>query len=219
MAMKMIRIIADWRVAVAPAADALRRGGVLVFPTETVYGIGVAANRRDALAKMRLLKLRPDEKPFQLLAADIGMARGIGAVFSARAERLAEAFWPGALTIVVPDARGVRGGQGGTLGIRVPASELILAICRELGEPIISSSANPAGAPPPANAAAADCFGDEVDLLIDADGAGAIAAKATGTPSTVVRCVGGVCEILREGGVPADAINAVWNSREKGNNA
>lgn len=208
MAIKTIRILDNWNSAVAPAVDALRRGGVLVFPTETVYGIGVAADQGGALEKMRRLKVRPEEKPFQLLAADMGMAKRIGAVFSGRAELLAETFWPGALTVVVPDGRG---SQGSTLGIRVPASGLILAVCRELGEPIVSSSANPAGAPPPANAAAADCFGDEVDLLIDA-------GDVAGVPSTVVRCVGDGCEILREGGISADAIGAVWNGSERGKN-
>ncbi len=169
----------------------------LPFPTETVYGIGVAASRPDALEKMRRLKERPDGKPFQLLVADGEMARKAGAVFDARAERLAAAFWPGPLTLVVPDAAEP---ETKTLGIRVPDSELVIAICRELGEPLITSSANPAGKPPPADAAAADCFGDGVDLLIDA------AAAAKGVPSTVVRCAGGAVEILREGGIAREAI-------------
>ncbi len=201
MAAKTIRIANDWQSAVAPAAEVLRAGGVLVFPTETVYGIGVAADRPDALEKLRRLKQRPDEKPFQFLAADRAMAKSIGAVFSEKAERLAQAFWPGPLTLVVPDAAGAA-----FLGIRVPASAFVLALCRSLGGPIISSSANPAGAPPPADAAAADCFGTEVDLLIDA---GAVAA---GIPSTVVRCGEEKYEMLREGGIPQTSIDSVWNT-------
>lgn len=203
MAAKTIRIDADDgdARAVAAAVDVLRAGGVLLFPTETVYGIGAASSRADALAKMRRLKERPDGKPFQLLAADAAMAEKIGAMFDAGAKRLAQTFWPGPLTLVVPNANSA---EGETLGIRVPASELMLAVCCALGEPVIYSSANPAGRPPPKDAASADCFGDEADLLLDAG------AAANGTPSTVVRCRGETYEILREGGIATESIDAVW---------
>ncbi len=197
MAAKTIVIHDGWEAAVAPAAEVLRAGGVLVFPTETVYGVGVAAGNADALESLRRLKKRPDGKPFQLLVADIAMAKSLGAVFSPRAERLARAFWPGPLTLVLPAA------AGETLGIRVPDAPLVLAICRRLGGAIVASSANAAGDAPPADAAAADCFGDEADLLIDA---GAI---AEGVPSTVARCGGDGCAVLREGGIAREALDAV----------
>ncbi len=197
MAKRTLRIQNDRESAVAPAAEALRAGGVLVFPTETVYGVGVAAGSAKALEKLRRVKQRPDGKPFQLLVADAAMAKAAGAVFSPRAERLARRFWPGPLTLVLPAA------GGGTLGVRVPDAPFVLAVCRRLGGGIVSSSANVAGAAPPADAAAADCFGDGADLLIDA---GAVAA---GVPSTVVRCEGDRCDILREGGIARKDIDAV----------
>ena len=187
--------------SVREAADILRGGGVVVFPTETVYGIGVAAGDAAALERLRTLKNRPAPNPFQLLSADMDMAKRIGAVFSAQAARLGRSFWPGPLTLVVPDGTG----SGGTLGIRVPDSPFVLALCRELERPIISSSANVAGAPPPTGAAAADVFGDGVDLLVDGGPA------TEGVPSSVVRCLDDSFEILRCGGVDADALQAAWD--------
>ncbi len=201
MAREAIVCGADPRPAAVRAAEVLRGGGVVVFPTETVYGVGVAAGDPVALDKLRRLKGRPAEKPFQHLAADVDMAKRLGAVFSGRAERLARRFWPGALTLVLPDGRS----PGGTLGIRIPDSPFVLALCRELAGPIVTSSANAAGSPPPATAAAADAFGDDVDLLVDGGEA------VGGVASTVARCVGEEVHILREGGVSGAAIRAAWD--------
>ena len=186
--------------AVRAAAVVLESGGVLVFPTETVYGIGVAAGDDRALDRLRRLKSRDAVKPFQYLTADLDMAAALGATFSGGAKNLASRFWPGPLTLVVPAA----GGEGGTLGIRIPDSAFVLALCRRLGKAIISSSANPAGAPPPPDADAADAFGEEIDLLVDGG------PVTGGVPSTVVRCQGGDYEILRHGGIGEAAIAAAW---------
>lgn len=199
MARKRISIDDDIRPAVREAADALRLGGVIVFPTETVYGIGVISGDAGALARLRALKERDAAKPFQFLAADLSMAKRMGAVFATKPEKLARNYWPGPLTLVVPDGTG-----DGTLGIRVPDSPFVLALCRELGRPIVSSSANPAGAPPPTTADAADVFGDAVDLLIDGGSA------ADGVPSTVVLCRADAFEILRRGGIDDGDIRAAW---------
>lgn len=199
MARQSISLANTLDEAVAKAAGVFRAGGVVVFPTETVYGIGVASGDAAALAKLRRLKQRDAEKPFQLLTADIDAAKKNGAVFSSRCLRLARRFWPGPLTIVVPDTSGT-----GTLGIRIPDSCFVLALCRELEIPIISSSANSAGRMPPLDAAAADTFGDDVDLLVDGG------AVTGGTPSTVVRCLGDKYEILRPGGIGAEAIASAW---------
>lgn len=200
MAKETITVDADPRRAAIRAAEVLGSGGIVIFPTETVYGIGVASGDAAAVAALRRLKDRPAPKPFQFLAADMAMAAELGAVFSPRATRLATSFWPGPLTLVVPDGSG----SGDTLGIRIPDSPFILAVCRELGRPIVSSSANAAGAPPPSTAAAADVFGDAVDLLVDG---GAI---ADGVPSTVVRCDGEEFAVLRGGGVDDAAVDAAW---------
>ncbi|MDR1745633.1 MAG: threonylcarbamoyl-AMP synthase [Planctomycetota bacterium] len=200
MAKERIAIADDRNSAVSRAAAVLLDSGIVVFPTETVYGIGVLATDAKALARLRDVKQRPAPEPFQFLVADLDAAKGLGAVFSSRAARLARTFWPGPLTLVVPDGTN----SGGTLGVRVPDSPFALALCRRVGGALISSSANPAGAPPPRDADAADVFGDAVDLLIDG-------GPAEGVASTVVKCVGDEFEILRSGGVGNGGIRAAWD--------
>lgn len=199
MAKKTISLADDFCKAVAVTAEILLSGGVVVFPTETVYGIGVASGNDAALARLRRLKQRDANKPFQILTASIDAAEKIGAVFSPRCLSVAKKIWPGPLTMVVPDAA-----DSGTLGIRIPDSQFILALCRELEMPIISSSANVAGCKPPQDAVAADVF-DDVDLLVDGG------AVTGGVPSTVIRCLGDELEVLRAGAIDADAITAVWS--------
>lgn len=190
---------AAMRRAVDRAAEVLAGGGVVVFPTETVYGVGVASGDAAALAALRRLKERDAGKPFQFLAADMTMATKLGAVFPAGAKNLAESFWPGPMTLVVPD------GTGGMIGVRIPDSPFVLELCRKLDRAIVSSSANPAGAPPPPDADAADAFGDDVALLVDGG------PVVGGVPSTVVRCSGEGFEILRPGGISTNALVAAWN--------
>lgn len=201
MAKRNIELSQDTKKAVKETAEVLEAGGVAVFPTETVYGIGVITGNADALAKLRRLKGRAEGKPFQFLAADMEMARhSLGAVFSTKAKKLANNYWPGPLTIVVPDGTG-----DGTLGIRVPDSLFVYELCKRLERPIIASSANPAGSVPPLSAGAADVFGEEIDILVDG---GPI---VDGIPSTVVRCIGDEYEILRCGGVSAADIESAWD--------
>lgn len=202
MAGEVVAVADGMEEAVVAAIRVLGKGGVAVFPTETVYGIGVRTGDAAALEKLRTLKKRPEARPFQLLVADIDMAGSVGAVFSARAMRLANSFWPGPMTLVVPDGTG-----SGTLGIRIPDSEFVLAVCRRLGRPLITSSANPAGAPPPTDAAMADAFGDGADILVDGG------PVVGGTASTVVRCGDNDYEVLRVGGISEDAIDAAWNGK------
>jgi len=201
MAKQRIDIGGDPRGAALRAAEVFRAGGVVIFPTETVYGIGALATDARAVERLRDLKGRTAAKPFQFLVADMDMARRMGAVFSSQAARLARSFWPGPLTLVVPDGTA----SEGTLGVRVPDSEFVHALCRELGGAIVSSSANPGGEPPPIDSAAADVFGDAVDLLVDGGKA------VDGVPSTVVRCLEGNFEILRSGGLSDEQICAAWN--------
>ncbi|MCC8191314.1 MAG: threonylcarbamoyl-AMP synthase [Planctomycetes bacterium] len=201
MAKRRLDANASLEKAITAAAQILEAGGVIIFPTETVYGIGVVSGNADALATLRRLKGRENGKPFQFLAADLQMAKNLGAVFPSRALKLARNYWPGPLTLVVADGTD----SDGTLGIRIPDSQFVLALCRRLERPLIAASANSAGAKPPADADAADVFGDAVDLVVDA---GPI---VDGTPSTVVHCLANEYHILRDGAIGADAIDAAWN--------
>ncbi len=200
MARKYLSLADGLDAAVLAAAETLQAGGVIVFPTETVYGVGVAAGDARALDRLRQLKQREASKPFQFLVADLAMAEALGAVFSPRAQNLAAAYWPGPLTLVVPDGSG-----DGFLGIRIPDAPFVPALCRRLGKAVISSSANPAGAPPPLDASAADAFGGEVDLLLDGGGI------RGGVPSTVVKCLHDGFVILRHGGISPEAIASAWH--------
>ncbi|MCC8109832.1 MAG: threonylcarbamoyl-AMP synthase [Planctomycetes bacterium] len=200
MAKRKIDRLKNHDHSVAAAATVFTDGGIVVIPTETVYGIGVVSGNTDALARFRQVKDRPGDKPFQFLVADMEMARRFGAVFSTHSGRLATHFWPGPMTLVLPD-----GTRNGTLGVRVPDSPFALQVLRELGRPIISSSANRSGQPAPLTADDADVFGDDVDLLVDGG------PVSGGVPSTVVLCGSDDYEILRPGGVPEDAIENAWN--------
>ncbi|MCL2000665.1 MAG: L-threonylcarbamoyladenylate synthase [Planctomycetes bacterium] len=199
MAKQRLNIADGFAAAVGTATEILAAGGVMLFPTETVYGIGVASDDSEALVKLRRLKRRDEGKPFQFLVADLTMAESLGAVFPHPAKSLAAAFWPGPLTLAVPDSTGEN-----SLGIRIPNAPFVLALCRKLAKAIVSSSANPAGEPPPLDADSADVFGDEADLLVDG---GRILA---GSPSTVVKCLEDGFEILRPGAIGAEAIAAAW---------
>jgi L-threonylcarbamoyladenylate synthase len=193
----------DPEAAARTARDALAEGGVVVFPTETVYGIGVIHGHPGALGRLRRLKGREGAgaKPFQFLVDNLDMARSLGAMPPPEAERLARRFWPGPLTLVVPDAAGLG------VGIRVPDSPFVRGLCRSLGRAIVSSSANPAGQPPPTTPDQADAFGGAVDVLIDGGPA------AGGVASTVAICLGGELRIARQGGIGAAALLAAWREQ------
>lgn len=184
-------------------AAILRAGGVVAYPTETFYGLGALARDEGALLRLARAKGRPEGKPLPLVAADEAMVEAV-AVFGPVARRLAERFWPGPLTLVLP-ARGglpapITGGTG-TVGIRVPGSELARALCRAAGGPLVSTSANPAGAPPPSSVAALDAA-----LVARIDGVLDGGATPGGLPSTVVTVGADGVTLAREGAVPFDAV-------------
>lgn len=179
-------------------AAILRGGGVVAYPTETFYGLGALASDPAALARLARAKGRPEGKPLPLVAADEAMAAEVAAL-GPLARGLAARFWPGPLTLVLP-ARGalpapITAGTG-TVGIRVPGSEVARALCRAAGGPIVSTSANPSGAPPPASAAALDAaLVARIDGVLDAGDA------PGGLPSTVVAIEGERLTLLRDGAI------------------
>jgi len=124
----------------ARAASLLADGDVVAFPTDTVYGVGVATSHPDRLAALFALKHRPPEKQVPILVSDIGQAIGAGAVVDEAARRLSARFWPGALTLVLPNA------DGETQAFRAPDHPAALDLIRAAG-PIFTSSANRSGEP------------------------------------------------------------------------
>jgi L-threonylcarbamoyladenylate synthase len=191
---------------IAAAAEALRRGGVVVYPTETFYGVGALARDGAAVERLARAKGRPDGKPLPLVAADRAAVEEV-AVLGPRAARIAARLWPGPLTLVVPARPGLpaAGTAGtGTVGIRVPGSDVARALARAAGGAIVSTSANPAGAAPPVRVEDLDPgLRARVDDVLDAG------PTPGGAPSTVVEVAGEVVRLVRAGAVPFESVVAI----------
>jgi L-threonylcarbamoyladenylate synthase len=191
--------------ALEQAAAVLERGGLLVYPTETLYAVGARALDPAAGARVRDAKGRADDMPLPLIAADLEQARALGGAWPEEAARLAARFWPGPLTLVLPAARGlpvqVTAG-GGTVAVRVPGRALPRRLCQAAG-PLISTSANRSGEPPATRCAdALASLGSAVELALDG-------GPCAGAPSTIVDLSSGVPRILREGAIPRAEVLAV----------
>jgi L-threonylcarbamoyladenylate synthase len=187
--------------AIPQVVGHLNRGGLLAYPTETVYGFGSRALQSD-VAALAALKGRSAGKPFLLLISDRGMAEANGLAFNASADALARAFWPGPLTLVLPGGSGrlpdlLRGPDGG-IAVRWTSHQAIAALVAALGGPLTSTSANLPGQPPgPGAAAIARDFAPAVaeGKLLVLDG-GVLGNRP---PSTVVDCTRPRAQIVREG--------------------
>lgn len=183
---------------VLAAARRLREGAVIVFPTETVYGVGARAADPEAVRRLYAIKRRPAAQPMILLVASILQVERL-AVCDARARRLMGRFWPGALTIILPRREdAVTAGAGGaTLAFRRPGHAVAQRLLTALDEPLASSSANRTGAPPPLDADAAEAaLGGEVDLVLDGG------PVTIGRPSTIVDLSGPELRVTRAGSIP-----------------
>ena len=195
--------------AVARGAEVLRGGELLIFPTETLYALGGRALDPGAAARVRAAKGRPGGQPLPLIVADREQARAACARWPGEAERLAAAFWPGPLTLVLPAAAAlppeVTAGTG-TVAVRVPGLPLAVALCAAAG-PIISTSANRSGEPGPVTCAdAVRGVGPFAALAMDGGPGGAL-------PSTIVDLAGPEPRLVRAGAVPWADVDAVLEGR------
>jgi L-threonylcarbamoyladenylate synthase len=190
--------------AAADAARVLAAGGLVAFPTETVYGLGADATSGPAVARLYDAKGRPAFNPLIAHVADIADAERL-ARFDADAARLAKGFWPGPLTLVLPKAAGCPVAELAmagldTIAVRVPAHEVARDILAAFGKPVVAPSANRSGhvSPTCAEHVAADLAG-RIDLIVDGG------ATPVGVESTIVACLGEPV-LLRPGGLPRAAI-------------
>lgn len=184
---------------IAEAAASLRAGGLVIFPTETVYGIGVHADNTDAVARLYRAKARPVEKLLTLHVATVEQARRLPVEWPPVALELARRFWPGPLTLIL-----ARRGEAGTVGIRVPRHPVAEALLAAAGVPVAASSANRSGQPAPTTAeAAVQALGEAADVVLDAG------PCAVGAPSTVVDCTV-TPPVVRRAGALAQEIEQVW---------
>ncbi len=197
--------------AAAEAAEALRAGELVALPTETVYGLAADAANGKAVARIFEAKGRPHFNPLICHVTDIPMAQRYG-VFDDRAERLAETFWPGPLSLVLPLAENapvhslVTAGLS-TVALRAPRGAAH-AVIAAFGGALAAPSANRSGRISPTRAEhVVEQLGDAVALVIDAG------PCAVGLESTIVSLAGEKPRLLRPGGLPADAIEAVLGAR------
>ncbi|KPQ16096.1 MAG: L-threonylcarbamoyladenylate synthase RimN [Rhodobacteraceae bacterium HLUCCO18] len=193
---------------IARAARLLRDGRLVAVPTETVYGLAADATNETAVARIFAAKGRPGFNPLIVHVPDLSAARRIATV-SPEAEALARAFWPGALTLVLPLAPDaglappVTAGLS-TVAIRVPAHPVMRALLAEVGRPLAAPSANPSGRMSATTAAhVVDGLGDAVDAVLDAG------PCAVGVESTILAPRPEGTRLLREGGLPREAIEAI----------
>ena len=194
---------------VAEAADCLREGGLVAFPTETVYGLGADATSGVAVARIYEAKGRPAFNPLIAHVPGLAQAQAYGK-FSDSALALAGAFWPGPLTLVVPHKQGIcalaRAGLD-SIGLRVPGSAIARQLLAQAGIPVAGPSANRSGHVSPVTAAhvLADLNG-RIDMILD-DG-----PCPVGVESTIIACLDGPPRLLRPGGIAVEAIEALLGS-------
>jgi len=204
------RLLPDDASGRAAAVAALRAGGIVAMPTDTVYGVGVALDAPDGLPRLFAAKDRPLDKAIVLLVADVEQVAAVG-VLGPAARVLAERFWPGGLTLVLAQAPGARlpavlTGGAATIGVRIPDHECPRALARELG-PLPVTSANVSGQPAAGDAAGVLAqLGQRVDLVLDGGPA------RGGVPSTVVDCSGEAPRILRAGAIVAADVSAALDA-------
>jgi L-threonylcarbamoyladenylate synthase len=196
------------KASIARAAALLRRGGLVAVPTETVYGLAADASDPDAVARIFAAKGRPAFNPLIVHLPDIDAVRGI-ATLPPEAEALAVAFWPGSLTLVLPIAPGAPLAPAVTAGlasvaIRVPAHPVMQALLKEAGIPLAAPSANPSGRISATTAAHVhDGLGGAVDAILDAG------PCTVGVESTILAPGPEGTRLLREGGIPREAIEEI----------
>jgi L-threonylcarbamoyladenylate synthase len=189
------------------ASDVIQAGGVIAFPTDTVYGIGVSAFNQDAIEKIYQVKGRSHLKAIPILAGDAGDLVRIAAPFPPAAQKIIHEFWPGALTVVLPLLAGLPKNLSPTptIGLRIPDHDQVRDLLRKTG-PLAATSANLSGE---ASALTADEVFQQLDGRIDLilDGG----PVPGGTASTVLDCSGEELKILREGPITKQAIDRTLN--------
>jgi L-threonylcarbamoyladenylate synthase len=187
----------------ADVAARIRGGAVFIYPTETIYGIGGRYDRDDVYSRIISAKVRPPENPFILIGGTVECFAPLSLTFTPVAERLADAFWPGLLTLVLP------GADSKSVAVRVSDHPFIAALAGHFPWPLFSTSANISGKPyQPAPDAIFATIGDRVDFMIDAG------LLPYSLPSTVARVENdGRVAVLREGGISAAMIDAALGKK------
>jgi len=188
----------------------LKRGGLVAFPTDTVYGLGAWGNHRQAVERIYQLKERPRNMPLPLLLASASQINEVADPIPQIAWLLVSEFLPGALTIVLPKSKSVPDfvtAGGTTVAIRIPAHPIPVALIEGLGAPVVGTSANLSGKPSSLTAdEVSSQFGDKVDLVIDGG------QCLWDRESTIVDVTGEVPVVLREGAISREELEQACGS-------
>lgn len=194
----LIKITEDNRKEILrKAIEILNDGGIVAYPAETFYGLGVKFDKEASLRKLYELKKRPKEKPMPLIIGSRASLSMIAVSVNEIAESLMDKFWPGPLTLLLKAKKGLSPyltAGTGRIAVRIPGESAALYLVREAGFPITATSANPSGMPPAEDAdAVIRYFGGEIDMVIDGG------RTAGGLPSTIADATEKSIRIVREG--------------------
>ncbi len=198
------------------AAEAVLRGGVIAFPTDTLYGLGCSLFDVSAVEMIARLKRRDPRHAVISLIPDPQQAWGLALTVNPVAEKLIRAFWPGPLSLIFLSAGIVPvrvQGQGGTIALRCPKDHLSHALLERIGGPMVSSSANVSGLPPAETAdAVVATFGNQLDLILDGG------PRRGGVPSTLVDVSGPKPKLLRRGELDVTSVLGEFEDLTVGHN-
>ena len=190
--------------SILPAIEILKSGGIVAYPTETFYGLGVDAFNRDAIQKIFSIKKRQPDQPLLILIPDREVLSAYVKNVPKVAVPLMDAFWPGPLTLIFPAAAGlpqVLCANTGTIAIRISPHSVSQALVEAFGGAITSTSANISGKPSPVSPEEViEQLGDEIDLVLDGG------RTAGEKPSTIVDVTTTLPRLVREGAIPFDSI-------------
>ena len=189
------------------AIETLRRGDVIVFPTETLYGLGADALNSKAVEKVFKLKGRDSQNPIPVLVADPEMLRNLVSEIPPLAQKLIDRFWPGPLTLVLPAREDLPKpllNASAGIAVRISSQPIATQLLKELGRPMTATSANPSGKEPARTLQEAKrYFSGKVNFFLDG---GRLSSKSG---STVVELVGAAIKIIREGDIAASELRSV----------
>ena len=208
--MKVLMLEGNEGVCAVHASGALRRGEIILYPTDTLYGLGADAFSDSAVDSIFEIKDRDPQKPIHCVCADLAMAEEYAEVNDA-AKKLAEKFLPGALTLILKKRQGIETGIGrgmNTIGIRIPDNSFCIEVARSLAKPYTATSANLAGLETGLSISEVlTQLGSKAEKITLAIDAGTLPLRL---PSTVVNVVSGNPVILREGAISKEDIEAVF---------
>lgn len=200
----------DIKKQVEEAISVLKQGGIVAFPTDTVYGLGACATNQQAVERVYEVKGRPQNMALPLLLAHVSQISEVAEPVPQIAWLLARNFLPGALTLVLPKSKTVPDfvtAGGTTVAVRIPAHPIPVALAEGLGAPVIGTSANLSGKPSALTAEEVySQFGNKIDLVIDGG------RCPGGRESTVVDATGETLVVLREGAIARKELEQVWGS-------